>query len=96
MRKTIFAIVLGAAAALAFAQQEQKPQPQANEQLDKDAQDRVRAERAAGGARQITPEEHAGAEAGAGPHKQFKPSGAAKRKHVEDAPERQAGRGATR
>jgi hypothetical protein len=88
MRKTIFAIVLGLATALAVAQQEQKP--------DKDAQDRIRAERAAGGARQITPEEKAGADAGAGPHKQFKPSGAAKRKHDEGSSERQAGRGATR
>ena len=78
MGKLICAILLGTAAAFAMAQQQPQP-PQKQEQLDKDAEARIRAERSAGGLGKVTPEDKAGASVGAGPHKQTKPSGAAKR-----------------
>jgi hypothetical protein len=99
MRKLASAITLAFAATWAFAQQQQQPQqtPQTNqEQLDKDAQARIRAEKAAGGLGKVAPEDRANADVGAGPHRQFKPGGAARREHDEDSSEREAGRGATR
>ena len=71
-------------------------QAPAQEELDKDAQTRIRTERSAGGLGKITPEEKAGAEVGAGPHKQFKPEGAARRDPREDSGERQSARGGSR
>jgi hypothetical protein len=92
MRKTLFAILLGSAAAFVIAQEK----PKEEQQIDKDAQARIRAEKAVGGVGEVKPEDKAGATVGAGPHKQFKPSGGARRKHDEDSSEREAGRGATR
>jgi hypothetical protein len=94
MGKLVSAVILGFAASWAFAQQ-QPPQAK-QEQLDKQTQERVRAERAAGGTHPTTPEEREGASVGEGPHKQFKPAGAARREHNESSSERAAGRGATR
>jgi hypothetical protein len=93
MGKFFLALLFGISTT-ALAQAPAKP-PQA-EQLDKDTQTRIRAERFSGGTGNITPEEKAGADVGAGPHKQFKPEGAARREHREGDSERQAGRGATR
>jgi hypothetical protein len=61
------------------------------QELDKDTQTRIRAERFAGGLGNITPEEKANANVGAGPHKTRKSKGSSK--PAQDEP---AGRGATR
>jgi hypothetical protein len=93
MGKFVFALLFGISAT-ALAQDPAKPPAQPQE-LDKDTQTRVRAERFAGGTGEVTPEEKANANVGAGPHMQFKPEGAARREPREgDAG--QAGRGATR
>ena len=92
MRKSILVLLFGVAATAAA--QDSKP-PAATQELDKDTQTRIRTERSAGGLGKITPEEKEGANVGAGPHKQFKPEGAARRDPGEDASE-QSARGATR
>jgi hypothetical protein len=94
MRKSLV-IFLCAIATAAAAQDASKPAPQPQE-LDKDTQTRIRAERFAGGQGNITPEEKANANVGAGPHKQTKPEGAARREQREGDSEREAGRGASR
>jgi hypothetical protein len=96
MRKSLVVLLFGIATA-ATAQDPAKPAP-APQELDKDTQTRIRAERFAGGLGNITPEEKANANVGAGPHKHAKPDGAAKREREprEGDAERQSGRGATR
>lgn len=97
MRKLVL-IFLSGFFASALAQD--KPPAQPPQQLDKDTQTRIRTERSAGGLGNITPEEKANANVGAGPHMQTKPEGAAKREPVEGeserAAEQPAGRGASR
>jgi hypothetical protein len=92
MRKSLFIFLCGIATAAA-AQDASKPAPQPQE-LDQETQTRIRADRFAGGLGNITPEEKANANVGAGPHKQTKPEGAARREHREGDSERQSGRGA--
>jgi hypothetical protein len=94
MGKFLFALVFGISTT-ALAQDPAKPPAQPQE-LDKDTQTRIRADRFAGGTGNITPEETANANVGAGPHMQFKPEGAARREPREADAERQAGRGASR
>jgi hypothetical protein len=65
-------------------------------QSDKDTQARMRSEGSAGGLGNVTPEQKAGADVGAGPHLERKPGGESKREHQEKPSEREAGRGATR
>ena len=72
MRSLAF-ISLCSFATLVAAQAQQPRQEQQN--LDKQAVERLRVERAAGGVRQITPEEKANANAGAGPHDRRQASG---------------------
>ena len=93
MRKSLLVFLFGIAAGAA-AQDPAKPPAQPQE-LDKDTQTRIRADRFAGGTGNITPEEKANANVGAGPHMQFKPEGAARREPREADSERQAGRGAS-
>ena len=54
------------------------------QELDKDTQTRIRAERAAGGTGNITPEEKASANAGAGPHR-TRPAAPARREPREES-----------
>jgi hypothetical protein len=61
--RTPFFILVAGIALTATAQDQAKPQ-----ELDKDDQVRIRAERSAGGTGNITPEEKANANVGAGPH----------------------------
>ena len=86
MRSLLF--VLLSCATLAVAQNQA-------EQMDRATQDRVRTEGAAGGTREIKPEEKANANAGAGPHREFRPGGESKREHDEKSSERDASRGAS-
>jgi hypothetical protein len=102
MRKSLVVFLFGIATSAA-AQDAAKPAPQeaakppaAPQELDKDTQTRIRAERFAGGTGNITPEEKAGANVGAGPHRHAKPDGAAKREPREADSESQPARGATR
>jgi hypothetical protein len=76
------------------AQDTAKP-PAATQELDKDTQTRIRAERFAGGLGNITPEEKAAANVGAGPHRHSRPDGAAPREHP-DSDSKGAGTGASR
>jgi hypothetical protein len=57
------------------AQDAAKPPAAAPQELDKDTQTRIRAERFAGGLGNITPEEKANANVGAGPHRHSEPGG---------------------
>ena len=66
MRLPVFVLALSVST-FATAQQRTEPQ-EPQQQLDKQTQERLRVERAAGGVRQVTPEEKASADAGAGPH----------------------------
>lgn len=97
MRKLVLVFLLGF---FASAVAQDKPPAQPQQELDKDTQTRIRTERSAGGLGKITPEEKANANVGAGPHRQTKPEGAAKREPVEGeserAAEQPAGRGASR
>jgi hypothetical protein len=77
MGKFLFALLFGISIT-ALAQDQAKP-PAQSQELDKDTQTRIRAERFAGGTGEVTPQEKANANVGAGPHKQFKPEGAARR-----------------
>jgi hypothetical protein len=88
MRIPLF-ILLAGVASTAVAQDPQ--------QLDKETQARIRAERSAGGTGNITPEEKASANAGAGPHR-TRPATPARREPREDAarPGEQPAAGATR
>jgi hypothetical protein len=88
MRKSAFAIALGITAA-ALAQDPGKQQ-----EPGKDEQARIRAERAAGGVGNITPEERANADVGAGlhTHRTTKPA----RREPREEPGEQSARGATR
>jgi hypothetical protein len=92
MGKSLLALLFGIST-IALAQDPAKPP--AAEELDKDTQTRIRAERFSGGTGNVTPEEKAGANVGAGPHKQFKPEGAARREQREGDAQREAGRGAS-
>lgn len=83
MRKSLVVLLFGIATA-ATAQDQAKPAP-APQELDKDTQTRIRAERFAGGLGNITPEEKANANVGAGPHKTRKPKGSSKRAQDEPA-----------
>jgi hypothetical protein len=83
MGKFFYALLFGISST-ALAQDPAKPPAQPQE-LDKDTQTRIRADRFAGGTGEVTPEEKANANVGAGPHKQFKPEGAARREHREGA-----------
>jgi len=87
MRSLLF-VVLSSCATLAVAQNQ-------TEQMDKATQDRVRTEGSVGGTRETKPEEREGADAGAGPHRQFPRGGQSKREHDERSSERDAGRGAS-
>ena len=95
MRLPVFILALSVST-FAAAQQQTEPQ-QTQQQLDKQTQERVRVERAAGGTRQITPEENASANAGAGPHLS-RPGSGQHRQQVESksAPAEQSSSGATR
>jgi hypothetical protein len=94
----ILALLFGLGiAAGAIAQDAAKP-PAATPELDKDTQTRIRVERSAGGIGKITPEEKAGANLGAGPHRHW-PKGAAPREEPETSSDRErqnAATGATR
>jgi hypothetical protein len=99
MRLAIFISSLGFAA-IAVAQQPQQPpqqKPQEQQQIDKQTLERLRVERAAGGVRELTPEEKASANAGAGPHRSRPRSGQSDER-VEDKTGggEQSSRGATR
>jgi len=94
MGKFLFALLFGISTA-ALAQDPAKP-PAPAQELDKDTQTRIRAERFAGGLGNITPEEKANANVGAGPHAHARPDGPAKRGPREESVEREAGRGASR
>ena len=59
------------------------------QELDKDTQTRIRAERSAGGMGKITDEEKTGAAAGAGPHLE-RHTGAARREPREESPSKGA------
>ena len=91
MPKIILALVISAFSISATAQEQPKPPVQ----LDEDALYRQRLEGAAGGTREIQPREKAGAEAGAGTNRQFRPGGESQRAHDEGSSEREAGRGAS-
>jgi len=96
MRSLVFIGAMGIS--LLAAAQQQQPQPQSQpQQIDKETQERLRVERAAGGVRQITPEEKASADAGAGPH-QTRPSSGQSRKRADDKtiPGEESSRGGTR
>jgi hypothetical protein len=75
MRNFILLFFLGLATSAA-AQEKDKDK-------DKATQDRVRAERSAGGTREVTPEEKAGANVGAGPHISRR-TGPAPKRHGEE------------
>jgi hypothetical protein len=62
---------------------------------EKDTQTRIRVEGAAGGTGNITPEQKANANVGAGPHRERRPGGESSRQPQENPTEREAGRGAT-
>ena len=89
MRRLIMVLALGVATS-ALAQEKDKDKDKA-----KDTQDRVRAERSAGGLGKITPAEKANANVGAGPHKERR-TGAARRDGEQSEPDAQSARGATR
>ena len=93
MRRPIFLLFLGIATT-AFAQEPAKPA--AGQELDKDAQARIRAERSAGGVGKITPEEREGANLGAGPHKERHTGAARREPRADRASERESARGNTR
>jgi hypothetical protein len=100
MRLAVFISSLGfAAIAVAQQPQQQPPQqkPQEQQQIDKQTLERLRVERAAGGVRELTPEEKASANAGAGPHRSRPQSGQSDER-VEDKTGggEQSSRGATR
>jgi len=63
--------------------------------MDKATQDRLRTEGAAGGTRPSTQEEREGADAGAGPHREFRPGGVSRREHREESAKREESRGAS-
>jgi hypothetical protein len=65
------------------------------QELDKDTQARVRAERSAGGVGKISPEEREGANLGAGPHKE-RHTAAARREPRETPADRASGRESAR
>ena len=99
MRMAVFISSLGFAT-IAVAQQPQQPsqqQPQEQQQIDKQTLERLRVERAAGGVRELTPEEKASANAGAGPHRS-RPRSGQSGERVEDKSGggEQSSRGATR
>jgi hypothetical protein len=85
MRNFILVLALGVATS-ALAQDKDK---------DKATQDRVRAERSAGGIGKIDPEQKANANVGAGPHKARR-TGPARRDGEQSEPDAQSARGATR
>jgi hypothetical protein len=87
MRNFILVLALGVATS-ALAQDKDKDKA-------KDTQDRVRAERSAGGTGKITAEEKTNANVGAGPHKARR-TGPAKRAGEQSEPDAQSARGATR
>jgi hypothetical protein len=97
MRNFILILALGVATS-AFAQEPAKDQDK-----DKATQDRVRAERSAGGIGKIYPDQKANANVGAGPHKERR-TGAARRddesepaaQSKQSEPDAQSARGATR
>jgi hypothetical protein len=68
----------------------------AQEQLDEQTQKRIRTEGSVGGLGKVTPEQKAGAEFGAGPHREFRLGPAPRREGEENSSERDAGRGETR
>ena len=84
MRTLLFITLTGFAAA-GFAQEKPPADKEQQQQIDKETQERLRAERSAGGVRQITPEEKQGAAAGAGTHRQSRPGGAAPREPTEES-----------
>jgi hypothetical protein len=91
MRRPLF-IALLAFPAAALAQQPQ----QRDQQLDKDTQTRIRAERSAGGLGKISEQEKKGANLGAGPHKE-RPTRAASREPRPDPDKKEdSARGDTR
>jgi hypothetical protein len=98
MRKSLLIFLFGIAAGAAAqdAAKPPAPPPAPAQELDKDTQTRIRAERFAGGLGNITPEEKANANVGAGPHTHARPDGPAKREPREESVEREAGRGASR
>jgi hypothetical protein len=85
--RTVLVILLSAFTIAAAAQ----------EQLDEQTQKRIRTEGSVGGLGKVTPEQKAGAELGAGPHREFRSGPAPRRESSEEnSSERDAGRGATR
>jgi hypothetical protein len=87
MRNFILILALGVATC-ALAQEK-------DQDKDKATQDRVRAERSAGGIGKITPDQKANANVGAGPHKERR-TGAARRDGEQSEPDAKSARGATR
>jgi hypothetical protein len=96
MRLAMFISSLGFAA-IAVAQAPQPQQKPQEQQIDKQTLERLRVERAAGGVRELTPEEKASANAGAGPHRS-RPRSGQSGERVEDKSSggEQSSRGATR
>jgi hypothetical protein len=78
MRTPLFILLAGIAIAATAQDHQAKP-----DKLDKDEQTRIRAERSAGGTGNVTPEEKANANVGAGPHRE-RTGGAARREPRED------------
>ena len=91
MPKIILVSVISVFSISATAQEKPKPPVQ----LDEETLYRQRLEGAAGGTRPIQPQEKAGADAGAGTNRQFRPGGESQRVHDEGSSEREAGRGAS-
>jgi hypothetical protein len=91
MRKTLWISLIAGFAGAAMAQEQPKPPVQ----LDEDTLYRQRLEGAAGGTREIKPQEKAGADAGAGTNREFRPGGESQREHNEGSSQRDAGRGAS-
>jgi hypothetical protein len=79
MRRLVLCCSLAFAGSLFAQEAAKKPAPE----LDKDTQTRIRVDRAAGGTGNITPEEKASANAGAGPHLS-RPATGKSRKSVEN------------